>query len=260
MTSRAKRLTAVLLAPVLAALIGLGAAEAGAAEVKLATSVALTAALDALAPQVAEATGHKLAITYGLNADLRKRMLEGESADVIILSHGVMEELKKGDRLTADPIVDVASTYIAVAVRAGAPKPDIATVEAFKAALLAAKSLVYADPAKGGASGVYFAKIAERLGIADQLKPKTMLVPGAQAADVVAKGDAEMGIAQASEIVPVGGAQLVGPFPGDLGNTLVFTAGIGKGASSADAAKAVIRFLTAPERAAFWKSKGFTPG
>lgn len=240
----------------LAAVIGMSALGAEAAEIRVVTSVALTSALDALAPKFEQATGNKLAITYGLNAELRKRMLEGEAADVIILSHAVMEELTKAARLSGG-IADMAGTSVSVAARAGAPKPDIGTVEAFKAALLAAKSIVYADPAKGGASGVYFAKVAERLGIAEEVKAKSVLVPGAQAADVVAKGEAELGIAQASEIVPVTGAQLVGPFPGELGNTLVFTAGIGSAATAPEPAAALIKFLTAPDMAPFWKSKGF---
>src|SRR5213078_2844576 len=103
-----------------------------------------------------------------------------------------------------------------VVVRAGAPKPDITTVDGFKQTLLSARSIVYADPAKkGGASGVYFARVLDRLGIAEQMKAKTILVPGAQAAEVVAKGEAELGVAQGSEIVPVAGAQLVGPLPGE---------------------------------------------
>jgi hypothetical protein len=109
----------------------------------------------------------------------------------------------------------------------GAPKPDITTVDAFKQTLLSARSIVYADPAKGGASGVYFARVLDRLGIAEQMKAKTILVPGAQAAEVVAKGEAELGVAQGSEIVPVAGAQLVGPLPGEYASMTVFTAGIG---------------------------------
>ncbi len=237
----------------------LGTPQARTAELKVLTSVALTSALDALAPRLEQATGSKVAIGYGLNADLRKRILEGESADVVILSQAVMEELAKNERVAGDSLAKVAGPSVSVAVRAGAPKPDIGSVESFKEALLAAKSVVYADPAKGGASGVYFARVIDRLGIADQLKTKTVLVPGAQAADVVAKGEAEMGIAQASEIVPVAGAQLVGPFPGELNNTLVFTAGIGTGTRSPDAAKALIRFLTSKDEADFWRSKGFSP-
>ena len=125
----------------------------------------------------------------------------------------MMDDLQKQDKLASDSVVNVAGTPVSVVARAGAPKPDISSVDAFKHMLLSARSIVYADPAKGGASGVYFANVLNRLGIAEQLKGKTILVPGAQAAEVVAKGDAELGIAQASEIVPVAGAQLIGPAP-----------------------------------------------
>ena len=151
-------------------------------------------------------------------------------------------------------------TSVAVAGRAGTPKPDISTVDAFKKTLLAAKSIVYADPAKGGASGVYFAKVAERLGIADALKSKTILVPGAQAAEVVAKGEAELGIAQASEIVPVAGAELVGLFPGELANTITFVGSISSESKSAHEAQALFDFLGDPEARTALKAKGFQPG
>ena len=234
--------------------------EGKAAEVKVLTSVALTSALDELASQFERATGNKLTIGYSLIADIRKRILDGESADVIILSRPVMDELQKQDKFAAGSIVNVAGTAVSVAARAGAPKPDITSVDAFKSSLLAAKSIVYADPAKGGASGVYFARVLDRLGIAEQMKAKTILVPGAQAADVVAKGEAELGVAQASEIVPVAGAQLVGPLPGEYASMTVFTAGIGAGSKALDAAKALIQFLTGPTAAPVFKSKGFEPG
>jgi molybdate transport system substrate-binding protein len=126
--------------------------------------------------------------------------------------------------------------------------------------LLAAKSIVYADPAKGGASGVYFAHVVERLGIADQLKSKTILVPGAQAAEVVAKGEAEIGAAQTSEIVPVGGAQVLGPLPGEFASTTLFTAGIGVTSKVPEAAKSLIQFLTGPVARPVFSAKGFQPG
>jgi molybdate transport system substrate-binding protein len=233
---------------------------ADASEVKVLTSVALTSALDELAPQFERATGNKITITYSLIADIRKRILAGETADVIILSRPVMDELHKQDKFAPGTITNVAGTAVSVAARAGAPKPNISSVDAFKSSLLAAKSIVYADPAKGGASGVYFARVLDRLGIAEQMKPKTILVPGAQAADIVAKGEAELGVAQASEIVPVTGAQLVGPLPGEYASLTVFTGGIGAGSKAQDAAKALIRFLTGPTAAPVFKSKGFEPG
>ncbi|HZB91766.1 MAG TPA: molybdate ABC transporter substrate-binding protein [Stellaceae bacterium] len=224
------------------------------------TSVALTAALDQLKPVFEQRAHLKLAITYGLIADLRKRVLAGDSADVIILSQPAMDDLEKAGKLLPDSRASVASTAVSIVARAGAPKPDITTVDALKKTLLAAKSIVYADPAKGGASGVYFAKVIDRLGLADQLKSKTILVPGAQAAEVVAKGEAELGVGQASEIVPVAGARLVGPLPGDLASTTVFVGAIGAGAKSPAEAKALFRFLASPEAKAVLKTKGFEPG
>jgi molybdate transport system substrate-binding protein len=236
------------------------AAIAKPAEVSVLVSVALTSALDELAPQYERATGNKLKIGYGLIADIKKRMIAGETADVVILSRPAIDELQKLDKFAPGSIVSVAGTSVAVAARAGAPKPDISSVDALKRTLLAAKSIVYADPAKGGASGVYFAHVVDQLGIADQLKSKTILVPGAQAAEVVAKGEAEIGVGQASEIVPVTGAQLVGPLPGEFASVTAFTAGIGAGTKAPEAAKSLILFLTGPTAAPVLKSKGFQPG
>jgi molybdate transport system substrate-binding protein len=246
-------------AAAVAALV-LSGAIAQAAEVKVLTSVALKSVLDELAPAFEKKTGDKLIIDYGLAADQKKRILDGERADLIILTRAMMEDLAKQNKLTADGLVNVAGTPVAVAARAGAPKPDISTAEAFKQALLSAKSIVYADPAKGGLSGIVAARAIERLGIADQMKAKTILVPGAQSGDVVAKGEAELGIAQASEIVPVAGAQLIGPLPGELGTMTRFTGGICAESQSVPAAKAVIEFLTSPDAAASFKPKGFEPG
>ena len=179
---------------------------------------------------------------------------------MIILTRPLMDELQKQDKLVANSLVNVVGTPVSVVARAGAPKPDISSVDAFKHTLLTTRSIVYADPAKGGASGVYFARVLDRLGIAEQLKGKTILVPGSQAAEVVARGDAELGVAQGSEIVPVAGAQLVGPLPGELASMTVFTAGIGAASKSPEAAKALIKFLTGPEAASRLKIKGFEPG
>ncbi|MBV9816517.1 MAG: substrate-binding domain-containing protein [Alphaproteobacteria bacterium] len=179
-------------------------------------SVALTSALDELTPLYEKATGDKINIGYGLAAEIKKRILDGETADVVILPRPMMDDLQKQDKLAPKSLVNVVGTPISVVAREGATKPDISSVDAFKRALLATRSIVYADPAKGGVSGVYFANVLGRLGIADQMKNKTILVPGAQGAEVVAKGEAELGVAQASEIAPIAGAQLIGPLPGEL--------------------------------------------
>jgi molybdate transport system substrate-binding protein len=167
------------------------------------------------------------------------------------------EDLQQQGKVAAGSLVDLVGTSVAVVARAGAPKPDISSVDALKRALLAARSIVYADPAKGGLSGVYFAKVIDRLGIADQLKNKTILVPGAQAAEVVAKGEAELGVAQGSEIVPVAGTQLVGPLPGELASTTVFTGGIDAVSKSPEATKTLIHFLTGPEAISRMETQGF---
>jgi len=231
-----------------------------AAELRVLASIALNSALNELAPAYEKETGDKLSIGYGLAAELKKRVLGGETADVIILTRPMMDDLQRQDKLAADSLVNVAGTPVSVVARAGAPVPDISSVDAFKQTLLAARSIAYADPAKGGASGVYFAGVLNRLGITEQLKDKMILVPGPQAAEVVAKGDAELGVAQASEIVPVAGAQLVGPLPGELASTTVFSAGIGAASKSPEATKRLIQFLTAPDAASRLKTKGFEPG
>jgi molybdate transport system substrate-binding protein len=245
-------------AAALAALL-LSGAIAHAAEVKVLTSVALKSVLDELAPVFEKKTGDKLVIDYGLAAELKKRIEGGERADLIILTRAMMDDLLKQKKV-ADGVVNIAGTPVAVAARAGAAKPDISTVEAFKQALLATKSIVYADPAKGGLSGVVAARAIEQLGITEQMKAKTILVPGAQSGDVVARGEAELGIAQASEIVPVAGAQLVGPLPGELAVMTLFTGGIGAESQSTQAVKALIEFLTGPEAAPSFKAKGFEAG
>jgi molybdate transport system substrate-binding protein len=235
------------------------ASAASAAEIKVMSTVAMSATLDELKAKFETATGNEVTIVYSLIADLRKRIQEGETADVMILSRAALDELQGQGKVASGSIVNLASSYVAIAVRAGAAKPDIGSVEALKRTLLDAKSIVYADPAKGGASGVYFAKVLDRLGIADQMKPKTILVPGAQAAEIVAKGEAEMGVAQASEIVPIAGALLVGPLPGDLNNVTVFAAGIGPASKDPAAAKALIQYVTGPVGAGVLKSKGMEP-
>lgn len=239
---------------------GLSCAMGQAAELKVLTSVALRTALDELSPVFEKRTGHKLAIEFGLAAEMKKRVLDGERADVIILTRPMMEELLTQTKVAAGSLVNVAGTPVSVVARAGVAKPDIGSVEAFKQTLLTVKSIVYADPAKGGLSGVAAARAIEKLGIAEQMKAKTILVPGAQASDLVAKGEAELGVGQASEIVPVAGVQLVGPLPGEFASMTRFTGGVGAGSASAEAAKGLIEFLSGPDAAPNFKAKGFEPG
>jgi molybdate transport system substrate-binding protein len=246
-----------------AAIIGLystvSIVAANAAEIRVLASVALAPVINELKPQFERATGNTVAVEYSIVADIRKRVLAGETADIIVVSRPVMDELQTQSKIARGSIADVAAIAAAVTVRADSPKPDISSAEALKRSLLAAKSIVYADPARGGLSGVHFARVLDRLGIAEQMRPKTILVPADESAAVVSKGEAEIGIAQTSEIVPVAGAQLVGPLPGELGLVTVFSAGLGQASKVQEAATSLIRFVTGPASAPVLISKGMEP-
>ncbi len=144
-------------------------------------------------------------------------------------------------------------------VKDGAPKPDISSVDAFKKALLAAKSVAYIDPASGGSSGIYVAKLLDQLGIADQIKPKAKLKQGGYVADLIVSGEAELGIHQISEIVPVKGVTLVGPLPRDIQNYTTYAAGISGAPGDAEGAEALVKFLTGPRTGELLKQKGMEP-
>jgi molybdate transport system substrate-binding protein len=155
--------------------------------------------------------------------------------------------------------VNIARVGVGVMVKEGAPKPDVATVEAFKQAVLAAKSVAYIDPASGGSSGIYVAKLFEQLGIADQVKPKAKLKQGGHVADLIVSGEAELGIHQISEIVPVKGVTLIGPLPKEIQNYTTYAAGVASAAKDRDAALALVKFLSGPRTAEILKSKGMEP-
>ena len=226
------------------------------------SAVAVKSALDDLAANFERATGDKLTISYATAGEVIKRVQGGESADVTILPKPRMDELVQQGTITPASTANFASAAVGVAVRAGAPKPDISSPDALKRSLLAAKSISYADPAKGGASGVHFAGVLERLGIADEMKPKTKLVPGPEAPDLAARGEVEIAVAMVPEILPVRGVDLVGPLPQELQNKtdFAYTAGILTEAKQPAAAKALIEFISGPAAAPVVKSKGLEPG
>jgi molybdate transport system substrate-binding protein len=191
---------------------------------------------------------------------LVKRVESGESADVYILTKQGLDTLVKERKTSAATDAIFASSGMAMVVKAGAPKPDISTAEAFKQALLKARTIAYSNPAAGGASGVYFAKLIERMGIADQLKDKTRHpAPGGNSANLVASGEAELAIQQEPEIISVSGVDLVGPLPADLNNITVYSAGVGTTTKEGDAGKALLAFLHTPEAQAVFKAKGLKP-
>jgi len=238
-------------------------AQAGfvsAAEVKVFSTIGVQAALEELAPKFEQSTGHKLNITWATAAILVKRVQAGETADLMILTKQGLDALTKDGKASEGPDANFASSGMAVVVKKGAPRPDISTAEAFKQTLLNAKTIAYSDPAAGGASGVYFAKALERMGIADQVKAKTKHPPpSGNSANLVADGEAELAVQQGPEVMSVAGIDIVGPPPGDLNNITIYSAGVAAGSQHADVANAVIKFLHTPEAAAVFKARGLTP-
>ena len=173
-----------------------------------------------------------------------------------IITPAVVDDLAKKGRIVPGSRIDLAKVGMGVAIKEGAPAPDIGTVDAFKRTLLAAKSVAYIDPKAGGSSGIYFAKLLDRLGIADQVRPKAKLKAGGYVAELVANGEAEIAIHQSSEIAPVKGVTLAGPLPAEIQNTTVYAGGIGAAAKDAAAAKALVAFLAGPAIDPILKSKG----
>lgn len=231
-----------------------------AAEIKVVSGGAFKQVLNALAARYHEDTGNTLAITYrtvGQHLDLIRS--GKEPFDIAILTPAAIDGLIRDGKVVAGTRTDLAKTGIGVVVRAGAPLPDISSVEAFKRALLAAKSVAYIDPKAGGSSGIYVGGLLERLGIAAQVNAKAVLVHGGAVADHVADGEAELGIHQISEILPVAGVTLVGPLPADIQNFTIYAAGIGSGAQDVAAARAVLKFLSGDEAMAIIKAKGMEP-
>lgn len=233
---------------------------AQALELKVLTAGAFRATVVALAPEYEKASGNKLMIENDTVGALQKRIAAGESFDVVVMTPTAVDELAANGKVLRGSRVNLAKVGVGVMVKAGAPKPDISTVDAFKKAVLAAKSVSFIDPASGGSSGIYVAKLLERLGIADTVKPKEKLKEGGLVADYIESGEAELGIHQISEIVPHKGVSLVGPLPAEIQNYTIYAAGISADRRHADAAKAVIATLSGPSAQALFKSKGMDPG
>jgi len=223
------------------------ASSVEAAEIKVLSAGAMKAMVSELGTEFTRETGHTLAITSGTVGQLRDKLVAGEAADVVVLSDTAIDQLAAQGHLVPGSRVDIARTGIGVAVGEGAPQPDIGTPEAFKQALLSARSIAYVDPASGATSGIYFASVLQRLGIADAVKSKTVLRPGGgYVAELVARGEAELAVHQISEIVPVKGATLVGPLPRELQKITVYSAALPTRAAAPEPAKAFIDFMARP--------------
>ena len=235
---------------------------AAAAEIKVLSALAMKPVMEDLGPKFDRATGHKLAITFATVGEAVKRVQGGESVDVAVLPQQGIDSFVKNGKAAAANVIVVATSGNGVAVRKGAPKPDISSPEALKRALLAAKSFTYTPTTFGGTSGPHVVKVLERLGIADEMKSKTIFpktAGGAAVGALIASGEAEIGIQQIQELIPVAGIEVVGPLPGDLQNNLVFQATVMAGAKDPEASKALVDFLRTPEAARVIKAKGMEP-
>jgi molybdate transport system substrate-binding protein len=230
------------------------------AELKIYSTIGVKSAAEDLFRRFEETSGHRLTLTWASAAMLIKRIEAGETADVLILNQAGIDAMKAQGKIAPGSDVLLASSGVAIAVKAGAAKPDISTPEALKRALLAAKSIAYSEPAAGGASGVYFAKLIERLGIAEVMKPKTKYPPpGGFSAELLLTGEAELAVQQKPELMHVAGTEIVGFLPGDLNAVTEFAAGIMPGSKNADAGQELIRMLQTPDAKAAFLTKGLDP-
>ncbi len=239
----------------IAAAMLLAASAASAAELKVLTTGAMKAVVLALAPQF-ESQGHKVTVDNDTAGALVKRIEGGEAFDVAIITPGAIDALIAKGKVAAGTRTNIARVGVGVVVKEGAPRPDIGNVEAFKQALIAAKSVAYIDPESGGSSGIYIAGLLGKLGIADAIKPKAKLKRGGYVADLVASGEAELGLHQISEIVPVKGVILVGPLPAEIQNYTTYAGGVSATAKDMDAAKALIGLLAGPAGTSVLREKG----
>ena len=226
---------------------------AGPSAIKILTSHSSFTVLDALAPAFERAAGQQVAIEADSAKTMLARVKGGETGDIVILGKAVVEELVKQGIAAAGTLRPFSRARVGVAVRAGTPKPDISTVEAFKRSMLAAKSIAHTVH---GASGMYVPVLMERLGISGQMKSKTVTRPGGYIARVVATGEAEIAIQQIVELLAVPGVDLVGPLPDEIQKVFETSAGIFTASRQATAAEALLRFLHAPAAAGVFREKG----
>jgi len=247
----------------LAMIVGAGASllilggTADAADIKVMASPAIKEAYLELVPQFEKATEHKVTTIWAGTVDMMKRLGGSEVVDLIIMAAPSIDALTGQGKIVPGSRVDLAKSGVGVAVRAGAPRPDISSADALKRTLLAAKSVAYST----GPSGVYLAGLFERMGIADAVKVKAKIAqPGMAVGEIVAHGDAEIGFQQVSELLPIAGIDFVGPLPPEVQQITVSAAGLHAAATQAEAAKALVKFLASPQAAPVLKSKGMEPG
>jgi molybdate transport system substrate-binding protein len=228
---------------------------AQAAEMKILTAGAMKAVVLELVPAFEKETGHKAVVDNDTAGGLARRIEGGEAFDLAVITPGVLNDLA-GKGKIAGGRVNVARVGVGIVVKEGAPSPDVSNVEAFKRALIAAKTVAYIDPASGGSSGIYLAGLFDKLGIAAEIQPKAKLKKGGYVADLIASGEAELGLHQISEILPVKGVKLVGPLPAEIQNYTTYAAAVGKDARQPEAATAMLKLLAGPSAEGVLKARG----
>jgi molybdate transport system substrate-binding protein len=231
--------------------------RAGAAEIRILSAAVMKTVFDQTVDGFERASGHRLIISYGTMGAINQRILDGETADLTIGSTASMAGLVQKGKISSESSLTIAKVGVGVVVPAGTPKPRMGSIEDFKRALLAAKTVVYADPAGGGAAGIHVGRVIEKLGISEQVKPKTKFGAGGDVTEVtLAQGEGTLGVTQISEIVDKPGAEFVGPLPDELQNYTGITAGSPTGAKQPEAVAAFMAFLKSPTTAAAMKAKG----
>ena len=230
------------------------------AEIKVMSAGAVKAMVAALSAEFEGETGKKLNVNFGTAGSLRERIKSGETADLVILSESAIAELEKFGLVVPESRTDLGRTVTGVIVREGAPMPDISTPDAFKQSLLKARSVAYTDPKAGGSGGIMFSALLDKLGIADEVNKKAVLGKGGHDVAVsIAEGRAEIGTTFISEVLPVTGAKVIGPLPGELHNSNTYTAAIHSGAASRKDAEALLRKLIDPATCPRWIAAGLEP-
>ncbi len=226
------------------------------AEVRVLTAGAMKEVVLQLVAPFEKETGHKVTVANDTAGGLQRKIEGGLGFDLAIITPAVIDALVTSGKIAPGSRVDLAQVGVGIAVKEGAPKPDISTVDALKKTLVAARAVAYIDPASGGSSGIYFSGLLDRLGIADEVKPKAKLQSGGYVADLVAKGEADIAVHQISEILPVKGVVLVGPLPPEVQRYTVYALGLAASPQDAAATQELARHLANPASAAVLVSKG----
>lgn len=229
---------------------------ATAAPLNLLASTAVQTVLEEVLAQHERANGDSIAVTIASTAAIMARLKAGETPDMVVVTREGIDALVQEGKVVAASRAELASAGLGIAVKRGAPKPDISTVDALKRTLLASRSVAYTA---SGASGQYFAKLLERLGIAEEMKPKSNILKSGLAGDVVARGEAELAVQMMSEILAVPAAELVGPLPAEVQSTMMFTAGTLAGSARGGEARALVNYLRTPAVGAVFKARGLDP-